>query len=130
MVLVTAACVQDRDGGAPVLGRARMAMPSLALVWADGGYTGKLVTWVERRPRILLDIVRKPEDQRGFSVLPRRWVVERTLSWITAHRRLARDYERTPEHSETWAKWAMIGIMTRRLEPGPGHRPWQKTAAA
>ncbi|MDQ2707030.1 MAG: transposase [Actinomycetota bacterium] len=83
--------------------------PSLALVWADGGYAGKLVTWVERRPRILLDIVRKPEGQRGLSVLPRRWVVEPTLSWITAHRRLARDYERTPEHSETWAKWAMIG---------------------
>ncbi|MGI8814597.1 MAG: IS5 family transposase [Pseudonocardia sp.] len=130
VVLLTAACVRDRDGGARVLGRARMAMPSLALVWADGGYAGKLVTWVERRLRIMLDIVRKPEGQRGFSVLPRRWVLERTLSWITAHRRLARDYERTPEHSETWVKWAMIGIMTRRLEPGPGRRPWQETAAA
>ncbi len=54
------------------------------------------VTWVERRLWILLDIVRKPEGQRGLSVLPRRWVVEGTLSWITAHRRLARDYERTP----------------------------------
>ncbi len=52
------------------------------------------------RGGILLGIVRKPEDQQGFSVLPRRWVLERTLSWITAHRRLTRDYERTPEHSE------------------------------
>ncbi|MGH3566223.1 MAG: IS5 family transposase [Pseudonocardia sp.] len=131
VVLVTAAGVQDRDGGARVLGRARMAMPSLALVWADGGYAGeKLVVWVRRRLRIMLEIVRKPEGQRGFSVLPRRWVVERTLSWITAHRRLARDHERTPEHSEAWVKWVMIGLMSRRLAPSPGRRPWQKTAAA
>ncbi len=91
---------------------------------------GKLVVWVRRRLRIMLEIVRKPEGQRGFSVLPRRWVVERTLSWITAHRRLARDHERTPEHSEAWVKWVMIGLMSRRLAPSPGRRPWQKTAAA
>ena len=57
--------------------------------------------------------MRKPEGQRGFAVLPRRWVVERTLAWLTAHRRLARDYERLPEHSEAWVKWAMIGLSGR-----------------
>jgi len=62
--------------------------PSLALVFADGGYAGRLVTWARQIPRIVLEIVRKPEGQRGFAVLPRRWVVERTLSWLTAHRRL------------------------------------------
>jgi transposase len=51
-------------------------------------------------------------------------VVERTLSWLTAHRRLARDYERLPEHAEAWVKWAMIGVMARRLAPGPGRKSW------
>ena len=124
VVLVTAASVQDRDGGRRVLDRAKMAMPSLALVFADGGYAGKLVAWARRIPRIVLEIVRKPEGQRGFAVLPRRWVVERTLAWLTGHRRLARDYERLAEHSEAWVKWAMIGLMTRRLAPGPGRKPW------
>ncbi len=124
VVLVTAASVQDRDGGRRVLDRAKMAMPSLALVFADGGYAGRLVAWARQIPRIVLDIVRKP-DQRGFAVLPRRWVVERTLSWLTNHRRLARDYQRLPEHAEAWVKWAMIGLMTRRLAPAPGRKPWQ-----
>ena len=125
MVLVTAASVQDRDGGARALTRAKMTMPSLALVFADGGYAGRLVAFARRLLHIVLDIVRKPEGQRGFAVLPRRQVVERTLSWLTAHRRLARDYERLPEHSEAWVKWAMIGLMTHRLAPTPGRRPWQ-----
>jgi transposase len=125
VVLVTAASVQDRDGGKGVLSRAKMAMPSITLVWADGGYAGKLVAWVKRRCRMLLEIVKRPEGQRGFEVLPRRWVVERTLSWLTRCRRLDRDYERLPEHAEAMVKWSMIGLMTRRLAPGPGRRPWQ-----
>jgi len=52
---------------------------------------------------------------RAPPVLPRRWVVERTLPWLTTHRRPARDYERLPEHAQAWVKWAMIGVMTRRL---------------
>ena len=104
-------------GGARVLDWAKMAMPSLALVFADGGYAGRLVVWARRVLRIVVDIVRKPDEQRGFAVLPRRWVVERLLSWLTAHRRLARDYEPLPEHSEAWVQWSMIGLMTRRLAP-------------
>lgn len=65
-----------------------------------------------------LDIVRKPVGQRGFAVLPRRWAVERTLAWLTAHRRLARDYERHPATSEAMIRWAAIGLMTRRLARG------------
>jgi transposase len=127
VVLVTAAHVQDRDGARPVLTRAKMAMPSIALVWADGGYAGKLLAWVRQHCRILLQIVKKPAGQRTFEVLPRRWVVERTLSWLVRCRRLDRDYERLPEHSEAMVKWTMIGLMTRRLAPGPGRRPWQPT---
>ena len=117
------------SAGAGILDRARMAMPSIALVWADGGYAGKLVTWVARYCRIVLEIVRKPEGQRTFEVLPRRWVVERTLSWLMRWRRLDRDYERLPTHSEAMVKWAMIGLMARRLAPPPGRRPWQPAHA-
>jgi transposase len=127
VVLVTTAGLQDRDGARPVLARAKMAMPSIALVWADGGYAGTLLAWARQHCRILVDIVRTPKGQHTFEVLPRRWVVERTLSWLMRCRRLGRDYERLPEHSEAMIKWAMIGLMTRRLAPPPGRRPWQPT---
>jgi transposase len=130
VVLVTAASVQDRDGGRLVLNRARMAMPSIVLVWADGGYAGRCVAFAHRFLRITLQIVRKPEGQRTFEVLPRRWVVERTLAWLVRCRRLDRDYERLPEHAEAMVKWAMIGLMTRRLAPPPGRRPWQPAKAS
>jgi transposase len=129
VVLVTAASVQDRDGGRLVLNRARMAMPSIVLVWADGGYAGKLVAFARQYLRIALEIVKKPEGQRTFEVLPRRWVVERTLSWISRCRRLSKDYERLPEHAEAMVKWSMIGLMTRRLSPGPGRKAWQSARA-
>jgi len=124
MVMVTTASVQDRDGARPVLAAIGKLHPKLSLVWADGGYAGKLVEWAKSAARIVLEIVKRPEGQRGFEVLPRRWVVERTLSWITKCRRLDHDYERLPATSEAMVKWAMIGLMTRRLAPGPGRRPW------
>lgn len=127
VVLVTAASVQDRAGGRLVLGRAKMKMPSILLVWADGGYTGKLLAFAWSHLRILVEIVKKPEGQRTFEVLPRRWVVERTLSWISRCRRLSKDYERLPEHAEAMVTWSMIGLMTRRIAPGRGRRPWQPT---
>ena len=130
VVLVTAASVQDRDGGRLVLARARMTMPSIVLVWADGGYAGRCVEFARRLLRITLHIVKKPEGQRTFEVLPRRWVVERTLSWLVHCRRLDRDYERLPEHAEAMVKWVMIGLTTRRLAPSPGPRPWQSAKAA
>ena len=85
----------------------------------DGGYAGKLVTWATTRLRLTLQIVRRPDDLHTFQVLPRRWVVERTLSWITRHRRTVRDYERLPGHHETYVYWAMIIVMTRRLARRP-----------
>ena len=93
IVMITAANVQDRDGARPVLAAVRKAFPTISLVWADGGYAGKLVEWA-RRSALVLEIVRKPEGQRTFEVLPKRWVVERTLAWITKCRRLDHDYER------------------------------------
>ena len=104
-----------------------MAMPSLSLLWADGGYAGKLVEWAEQVAHITVEIVRKPLGIKTFQVLPRRWVVERTFSWIVKCRRLDHDYERLPETSEAMIKWAMIGFMVRRLEPPPGRKPWQRS---
>jgi putative transposase len=120
-VLVTAASVQDRDAAKPLLWNLRKAFPSVRLAWADGGYAGKLVTWARTRlkPKLTLEIVKRPDDLHTFQVLPRRWVVERTLSWITRHRRTVRDYERRAAHHETYVYWAMIIVMTRRLARQP-----------
>jgi len=118
-VLVTAASVQDRDAAKPLLWNLRRAFPSVALAWADGGYAGKLVTWAKTALHLTLEIVRRPDDLHAFKVLPRRWVVERTLSWITRHRRTVRDYERLPARHETYIYWAMIIVMTRRLARQP-----------
>jgi transposase len=109
--------VQDRDAARPLLWNLRRAFPSVKLAWADGGYAGKLVTWArcKLKPKLTLQIVRRPDDLHTFQVLPRRWIVERTLSWITRHRRTVRDYERTAAHHETYVYWAMIIVMTRRL---------------
>ena len=126
VVIVTAANVQDRDGGKRALDRLRFRMPSVALVWADGGYAGRLVAWAQQALRVAVEIVRKKPGQRTFEVLPRRWVVERTFAWVTRCRRLARDYERSVAHSEAMVLWAMIGLMTRRLAPTPGRQPWQR----
>ena len=130
LVMITSAGVQDRDGARTLLDKVKMAVPSLSLLWADGGYAGKLVEWAERVAHITVEIVRKPLGIKTFQVLPRRWVVERTFAWIVKCRRLDHDYERLPEASEAMIKWAMIGLMIRRLEPAPGRKPWQKASTA
>lgn len=104
-------------------------MPSIGLVWADGGYAGRAVAFARQFLHITLQLVRKPEGQHTFEVLPRRWTVERTLSWLVRCRRLDHDYERLPGHAEAMVKWTMIGLMTRRLAPVPGRRPWQPIKA-
>jgi transposase len=130
LVVITSAGVQDRDGARTLLEKVKIAMPSVALLWADGGYAGKLVEWAERVAHITVEIVRKPLGIKTFQVLPRRWVVERTFAWIVKCRRLDHDYERLPETSEAMIKWAMIGLMVRRLEPAPGRKPWEKASTA
>ncbi|GAB2447568.1 IS5 family transposase [Nocardioides hungaricus] len=128
VVLVTSAALQDRDGGRLVLERAKIKMPSIVLAWADGGYAGKLLAFAQHHFRIVVEIVKRTDKRPTFEVLPRRWVIERTNSWLMRTRRLARDYERLPAHSEAMIKWTMIGLMTRRLAPTPGRRPWQPSA--
>jgi transposase len=113
-VLVTAAGVQDRDGAKPLLWNMRKAFRTIRLTWADSGYAGKLVTWAKTALKLKLQIVKRTE-LHTFAVLPRRWVVERTLAWITRSRRTVRDYERLTAHHETIVYWSMIIIMSRRL---------------
>jgi transposase len=113
-VVITAASVQDRDGARPLLWNLSRCCTRIRLAWADSGYSArKLAAWASAL-KIQLEIVRKPSTHT-FEVLPRRWVVERTLAWITAHRRCARDYERLPESHEAMVLWAMIALMTQRL---------------
>jgi len=115
---VTAGDVQDRDGARILLeGLAEQEelIKRLKLIWADGGYRGALVAWVEKVLGWKLEIVEKPEGQVGFQILPRRWVVERTFGWLVRQRRLARDYERLPETSEAFIYIAMIRLMVRQL---------------
>lgn len=115
-VHVVAASIQDRDGAKRPLLWTRLDHPGVKKVWADQGFAGRLVGWTAQILERDLEIVRKDPDQRGFQVQPKRWAVERTFSWLTAHRRLTRGYETSPAHSETMIRWAMIGIMVRRLK--------------
>ena len=114
-VLVTPASTQDRVAARSLLRRMRNTTGRrVVLVWADGGYTGTLLHWARTTLRLVIEIVKRP-DLPHFTVLPRRWVVERTLAWITRHRRCVRDYERLPHHHEAMVRWSMIRITTRRL---------------
>ncbi|HET8680796.1 MAG TPA: IS5 family transposase [Micromonosporaceae bacterium] len=115
MVTVTAASMQDRDSAHRLLALLREQFSTITLVWADGGYAGRLVTWANTVLHLTLTIVKRNHNSTGFVVLPRRWVVERTFGWLTRHRRLVRDYERKPEHHEAMVWWATVTIMTRRL---------------
>jgi transposase len=117
VVSVVAASIQDRDGAKYALLCTYLATP-IRFVFADAGFAGQLVDWAQRVLKTTLHIVRKPPGQQGFAVQPRRWVVERTLAWLTNHRRLARDYERDPAVSEAMIRWAAINQMIRRLTRG------------
>ncbi len=116
VVVVTAACVQERDGAKLVFQRLTGACKKMRLVWVDGGYRGPdLANWVAARCPIRLRVVLRSDKQKGFVVLPRRWVVERAFAWFNHHRRLSKDYEVLTTSSEAMIYVAMIRIMTRRL---------------
>jgi putative transposase len=117
-VVVTAGNVQDRDGARRLfknLAEDKAVIKRLELIWADGSYRGALITWIEQLFGWKLEIVEKPKDQNGFQALPKRWIVERTFAWLVRQRRLARDYERLPETSESFIYVAMVRLMRRRL---------------
>ena len=112
---VTSADVQDRDGAKQLLGSLRDQLPRLERLWADGGYAGELVLWVQENTPWTLEIVKRPAGSQGFVLLPKRWVVERTFAWLNKCRRLRTDYEATLGSSEALIRLALIQLMLRRL---------------
>lgn len=115
-VVVHSAAIQDRDGADLVFDKlSDKNIGRLELIWADGGYAGNLVekTAIERDFEI--EIVKRTDDIKGFKVLPWRWVVERTFSWLDRNRRLSKNYERKTEHAESWVRVAMSKLMLNRL---------------
>ncbi|WP_182608364.1 IS5 family transposase [Streptomyces alkaliphilus] len=117
--VVHSASVQDRAGAKLVLADIGKLFPHVGLVWVDGGYVNAvdagLVDWAAEREGLEIVVVPRNADVKGFRVLPRRWVVERTFSWLGRCRRLARDYERKTAHAEAMIKVAMIRLMAARL---------------
>ena len=115
-LVVHSADMQDRDGAPDVLASIRKAFPWLRHVFADGGYAGpKLEGALERLGRWTLEIVKRSDTAKGFEVLPRRWVVERTFAWLGRCRRLAKDWEKSIASAEAWITIAQIRLTTRRL---------------
>ena len=117
-IVVHAANIQDRDGAKLVLGRLQERYSRLKLIWADGGYAGKLIEWTASFGNWVLEIVKRSDDVAGFKILPHRWIVERTFGWLGRYRRMSKDYEMLPASSEAMALIAMINLMLHRLSPG------------
>jgi len=118
-VLVTAASVPEREGGKQVLKlvlQMSKGVSRLHTIWADGGFDGNpFLIWVMDVCQWIVQVVLRPEQTKGFVLLKKRWVVERTFGWLMECRRVVRDYELLPETSETFIYLAMIHIMVRRL---------------
>ncbi len=117
-VVVHAANIQDYDGAKLVLPRAKHRFPYLRKLWVDGMYA-KIIDWVKVQCQWTLTLVKRSPGQKGFQVLPRRWVIERTFGWLGRERRLSKDYEHLTECSESFIYAAMIRLMVRRLTREP-----------
>jgi putative transposase len=114
VVIVHAASIADCTGARQVITKLFETLDTIKLIWADGGYKGELIDWVKKQFDCVLEVVKK-KKKKGFHVLPRRWVVERTFAWLTRYRRLSKDYEKQPSSSEAMVYVASIRLMLRRL---------------
>lgn len=112
---MTTADVQDRDAAQAVLPLAAQQYPSLKKVWVDGGYTGPQVQAVAQESGVDVEVVKRSDQAKGFVLLPKRWIGERTFGWLNRHRRLSKDYERKESSSEAFIQLGMIDLMLRRL---------------
>ena len=114
-ILVHAADIQDRDGAVDVLKAVRSRFPWLRHIFADGGYAGdKLKDALAPMGKWTLEIIKRSDTAKGFKLLPRRWVVERTFAWLGRCRRLAKDWETSIASSTAWAQIASIRMIVRR----------------
>ena len=115
-LMVHSADIQDRDGAPDLLKSIRYRWPWLLHVFADGGYAGdRLKRRLKKIGRWTVEIIKRSDKAKGFEVLPRRWVVERTFAWLGRCRRLAKDVEKSIASSEAWIMIAHIRLITRRL---------------
>jgi putative transposase len=114
-VVITNASVQDRDGAKLLFATILDSCKRLRRVWADGGYRGALLEWVKERFQWTLEIVMRPDESKGFVLLAKRWVVERTNAWLGHSRRLNRQYEVLHQTHEAFVYTAMTRLMLRRL---------------
>jgi transposase len=115
-VVVHSAAIQDSDGAGLVLDKIRWRFPWLESIWADGGYNAwQVEAAVAKLPVLRMEIVKRSDDVKGFVVLPRRWVVERTFSWFGRNRRLAKDCENLAQTRATFVTLASIQLALRRL---------------
>jgi transposase len=120
--IIHAADVQDRDGAPDVLASIRHRFPWLRHVFADGGYAGdKLRRALDKIGKWTIEIIKRSDTAKGFELLPRRWVVERTFAWLNRNRRLAKDFERTIESATAWLYLASIQLLTRRIASLSNH---------
>ena len=111
-VQVHSAGIQDRDGAKILLTHARETLGSIKKIFADGGYAGKLIAWVQKKFDIALEIVKRNELHK-FVVLPIRWIIERTNAWVSKARRLAKDYEKKTLNQESMIYVRMIQLMLK-----------------
>jgi len=116
-VLVHSADITESEGAEWLLGQHHHAFPRLKTVRADQGYKGWLVDWAKRYTSFQLEIIEKPPEQRGFAVIPKRWVVERTFAWLGRNRQLSKEYDREASCSESFVYLASIHLMLKRLKP-------------
>lgn len=116
-VVVVPANVPERLGAQGLLEPLMPALGKLRRLWVDGGYSGPdFAEWVRSQsPKLEVEVIKRSDNVKGFKVLPKRWVVERTFGWLVKHRRLVRDYEKTECSAAGWIAIALTRIMIRRL---------------
>lgn len=114
-VLVTPASVQDRDGAVPVLREVHREYPTVSKVWVDGAYTGQVIADLRIETSIDIEMVKRTDDVKGFVVVPKRWIGERTNGWFGKFRILSKEYERTIQSSRSDILHGMSMLMLRRL---------------
>jgi len=117
-VLVTEANIGEREGADWLLSSLGERFPRLELVWVDGGFSGEaFAAHIAKDCQLKIEVVKRSDDLKGFVLLPRRWVVERTFAWLGNYRRLSKDYEYSVYSSDAMIYAAMIHLMVRRLRP-------------
>lgn len=116
VVMVMSASRSEPSGGSDILEELHQKFISVKKVWADSAYGGRLVEYAQQWYRFVLEIIRPAPDQQGFKVHPKRWIVERTLSWLNWSRRLSKEYETRTDSSEAMIKISMIRLMLKRIE--------------